>query len=233
MKCRLLPGIALLACLTFSLPFATAQNNEALRSQIRDFPPDFHQYIREVIPQDLAPGGAPALQQGGINLAGFPASLFIRDVVVSNTDPNLTNTFHSSQSEPSIAINPVHPQEIEILAFNGGWGTDAPIWHSQTRAASGPKSSLFPILRAFVLLGARVTRHQTLARPTTCLLFSLTWTTPALMPLLGTTLDPTSAAAWEWLLSGGVAQPYRPAGSRQYRPALAAGKSGPGQSLAG
>ncbi len=205
MKCRLLPGIALLACLTFSLPFATAQNND-LRSQIRDFPPDFHQYIREVIPQDLAPGGEPALQQGGINLAGFPASLFIRDVVVSNTDPNLTNTFHSSQSEPSIAINPVHPQEIEILAFNGGWGTDAPIWHSQNAGGIWTEEFTIPNPPGIRASGCPCDQTPDFGQTNNLSAVFLDLDNSGIDAFTGTTLDPTSAAAWEWLLSGGVAQ---------------------------
>ncbi len=43
---------------TLSLPVAIAQKNEA-----RDFPPDFHPYIRSVIPEDFAPGAASAEYQ--------------------------------------------------------------------------------------------------------------------------------------------------------------------------
>jgi hypothetical protein len=36
----------------------------------------------------------------------------------------------ASNSEPSIAINPANPKEIDIFALTAGWGADAPIWHS-------------------------------------------------------------------------------------------------------
>ena len=42
----------------FGLPLLMAQKNE-----IRDFPPDFHQYIREALPDDMVPGGELALPQ--------------------------------------------------------------------------------------------------------------------------------------------------------------------------
>ena len=51
-------------------------------------------------------------------------------MVVSNTNPNLTNTDTANDGETTIAINPANPDEIVISAFSGGWGANAPIYHS-------------------------------------------------------------------------------------------------------
>src|SRR2546430_14958673 len=67
-----------------------------------DQPPDTTPYVRPAIPADNAPGGRPALPQ-----LKAPSALvtIVRDVVVSNTDPNLTNTDAQNDGEPSIAID--------------------------------------------------------------------------------------------------------------------------------
>jgi hypothetical protein len=70
--------------------------------------------------------------------SAFP-NVFLRDVVVSNTDPNLKNTDKFLNSEPGIAVNPKDPRKIVISAFSGAWSPlgepaqfqPAPIWYSQ------------------------------------------------------------------------------------------------------
>jgi len=85
------------------LPLGLAQNSD-LKTQIRDFPPDLRQYTRSALPEDLAPGGKPAIEPA--------SSIFIRDVVVSNTDKGLKNSNNSPNGEPSIAINPMNTNEL-------------------------------------------------------------------------------------------------------------------------
>jgi len=116
-----LPFTAMLASLLsiLILPLAAAQD---YKDQIRDYPPDLRENSRPAIPEDYYPGGVPALLP--------QPSISIWDVVVSNTDPNLKNNNHTANSEPSIAINPSHPNEVIILSFTGGWGVTAPIWYS-------------------------------------------------------------------------------------------------------
>lgn len=121
---RAITVTALLAVL--GLPFAMGQRKD----EIRDFPPDFHQYIREALPEDMIPGGELALPSQILGIGGLANGILIRDVVISNTDKNLKNTNRASNSEPSIAINPANPKEIDIFALTAGWGADAPIWHS-------------------------------------------------------------------------------------------------------
>ena len=76
----------------FGLPFAMAQ-----KAEIRDFPPDFHQYNREALPEDIAPGGELALPLEILGMGGLANGILIKDVVVSNTDKNLKNTNRSRQ----------------------------------------------------------------------------------------------------------------------------------------
>ncbi len=122
------------------LPFAMAQRKD----EIRDFPPDFHQYIREALPEDMVPGGELALPSQILGIGGLANGILIRDVVISNTDKNLKNTNRASNSEPSIAINPANPKEIDIFAFTAGWGADAPIWHSINGEISGRSTRPVP-----------------------------------------------------------------------------------------
>ncbi len=101
------------------LPLAMAQDD---KDQDRDYPPDLTETFRPAVPQDLYPGGKPALgPQGAISIV---------DVVVSNTNANLKYTNTTPNGEPSIAINPANTNEISILAFSGSWGANAPVWYS-------------------------------------------------------------------------------------------------------
>src|SRR5579864_76853 len=113
MNHRTLSGTGAFLLAILSLPLGLAQNSD-LKTQIRDFPPDLRQYTRSALPEDLAPGGKPAIEPA--------SSIFIRDVVVSNTDKGLKNSNNSPNGEPSIAINPKNPKEIDILAFTSAWG---------------------------------------------------------------------------------------------------------------
>jgi len=92
----------------------------ATLQMVKDSPPDTTPYARALVPEDFAPGGVNTLTP----------DLFVRDVVVSNTNANLTNTDTSNDGEPSIAINPSNTNEIVITAFSGNWNPNAPLWHS-------------------------------------------------------------------------------------------------------
>jgi len=190
---RFLLVIALLWT-TLSLPVALAQGNSA-----RDFPPDFHQYSRSVIPQDFFPGAEPALE---------PASgIFIRDVVISNTDKNLKNTNRTSNSEPSIAINPNRPSEIDIFAFSGGWGADAPIWHSRNGGAIWTFEQSIPTPPGLPLVGCPCdqTPDYGINGDLSSSFLDINQTN-GIDVYSGSTDNPISASSWQWLVSGGVAQ---------------------------
>ena len=94
----------------------------------RSWPDDTNDYVRAIVPNDYARAVVPdgLGMETGLALPG----MLLRDVVVSNTDPNLTNTDTANDGETTIAVNPANPDEIVISAFSGGWGANAPIYHS-------------------------------------------------------------------------------------------------------
>ena len=101
--------------------------------QLKSWPKDTNRYVRSLSPEDTSPQGQSPL---GINTQGTdaeeakPQRIFIADVVVNNTDPNLTNIDVANDGETSIAVNPRDRKEIVISAFSGSWGANAPIYHT-------------------------------------------------------------------------------------------------------
>lgn len=76
---------------------AQGRNNaqQQARESTRDAPPDTTPYRRPALPEDYAPKG--------IRPIPLTPAVFIADVVVNNTDPNLTNTDIFNDGETSIA----------------------------------------------------------------------------------------------------------------------------------
>ena len=101
-------------------------------------PPNPKPYVREKSPEDLSPKRKPAKDENTLTFDPNNVDwdkdnrkrIFLADVVVSNTDPNLTNTDTENDGETSIAINPSNPKEITISALSGTWGDNAPIYHT-------------------------------------------------------------------------------------------------------
>ncbi len=79
----------------------------------------------------------------------FP-NFLVRDVVVSNTNRRLQDTDAFKNSEPAIAINPRHPDEIVISAFSGAWAlpdgspSNSPLWYSKSGGAVWTKVFSIP-----------------------------------------------------------------------------------------
>jgi hypothetical protein len=170
----------------------------AQANQARDFPPDFHQYIRSVIPEDFAPGAEPALD--------LAPTILIRDVVVSNTDKNLKNTNRTSNSEPSIAINPSRPSQVDIFAFSGGWGTDAPIWHSANGGGIWTLEQSIPTPPGLPVVGCPCDQTPDYGgNGDLSATFLDLNRNNGIDVYSGSTDDPTSAGSWLWLVAGGVA----------------------------
>ena len=101
---------------------AQGRNNaqQQARESTRDAPPDTTPYRRPALREDYAPKG--------IRPVPLTPAVFIADVVVNNTDPNLTNTDTLNDGETSITVNPANPNEIVVTAFSGGSGANAPLW---------------------------------------------------------------------------------------------------------
>src|SRR5262249_50191489 len=122
----------------FNLPIVTGQTQESAKS----FPPDLTPYVRPAIPEDRNPMVRPTptpqppglreqqREQTAQSLSLATAPIFVRDIVVSNTDPTLNPNDMFPDTEPTIAVNPENPNEIVIVAFSGGWNGNAPLWQS-------------------------------------------------------------------------------------------------------
>lgn len=167
---------------------------------VSDQPPDTTPYNRKVIPQDH------------IALPQLAPRIRVRDIVVSNTDPTLTNTDLISDTEPSIAIEPVVGDQIVITAFSGNWNgsSNAPLWYSADGGITWTKKFSIPappnITEAFgcpcdqtvdygrgnILFGTFLTGSS--GPPSTTNVYS------------GSTIKPLKPAFWNWLAPGGTAQ---------------------------
>jgi hypothetical protein len=103
---------------------------------VSDQPPDRTPYRRKAIPEDY------------IALPLLSPRIRVRDVVVSNTDPNLTNTEGFNDSEPSIAIDPTTPDQIVITTFADPWVLNPPsnaaLWYSGDGGITWTKKLAIP-----------------------------------------------------------------------------------------
>jgi hypothetical protein len=72
-------------------------------------------------------------------------SFKLQDIATDESDP-----LNRPDSEPSIAVNPVAPNEIAVVAFSGNWGPDrmAPIWKSRDGGQTWKKILQLPQPRA-------------------------------------------------------------------------------------
>ena len=161
--------------------------------------------------------------------------IFLRDVVVSNTDRQLQDTDNFANSEPAIAINPKHPNQIVISSFSGGWAlpngspSNSPLWLSRNGGAKWTK--VFSIPRPNNVSGTAASpcdqdfefdRRGNLygtflvdpsGGPGECSTSRamVDEETPGNTIYSGVTTDPTKASKWKWLLDqSGKAQPTGP-----------------------
>ena len=184
-----------------SSPFVTTaiaqgQNNQQQKAQesTRDAPPDTTPYRRPAIPNDFAPKG--------IRPIPLLPTVFIVDAVVNNTDPNLTNTDTFNDGETSITVNPANPNEVVVTAFSGGWGANAPLWQSTDGGNIWTKQFTIPAPPGIAAAGCpcdQAVDYGTGNQMSGTFLISDIFS--------GTTTDPGSAAAWNWLVIAGVTQP--------------------------
>jgi hypothetical protein len=166
-----------------------AQNpNEPVQSG----PPDTTPYSRDAIPAD-------------VGRLYDEAHGFVRDVVVSNTDPNLAHTDVFNDGETSIAIDPENPNHIVISAFSGGWGANAPIWHSLDGGNTWTKQFTVPIPPGVPsVIGCPC--DQTFDYGHSGRLSATFLSGGPTDVYTGSTFQPDVSAAWLWFLLGGVTQ---------------------------
>jgi hypothetical protein len=143
--------------------------------------------------------------------------LFIRDVVVSNSDPNLSSTDTFNDGETSIAINFQNKREIVITAFSGSWGAKAPIWHSTDGGTTWTKQFTVPVPPG-VPSAFGCPCDQTIDYGRRMRLSGTFLTTTAVYT--GTTNHPANAASWRWFVIGGVTQTTNLSGTSPDQPWL-------------
>src|SRR5438552_12277450 len=179
---------------------ATAQTQNKAQQQAkestRSAPPDTTPYTRPALPEDSAPRGVRAIPL----LPGV--SSIVVDVVVNNTDPNLTNTDTFNDGETSIAVNPANINEIVITAFSESWGANAPLWRSTDGGNIWTKQFTIPAPPGVAAAGCPCDQAVDYGRNNqmsgTFLIDDDIFS--------GTSTNPASAAAWNWLVIAGVTQ---------------------------
>src|SRR5437868_629785 len=178
---------------------ATAQTQNKAQQQAkestRSAPPDTTPYTRPALPEDSAPRGVRAIPL----LPGV--SSIVVDVVVNNTDPNLTNTDTFNDGETSIAVNPANINEIVITAFSESWGANAPLWQSTDGGNIWTKQFTIPAPPGVAAAGCPCDQAVDYGRNN-----QMSGTFLISDIFSGTTTDPASAAAWNWLVIAGVTQ---------------------------
>ena len=178
---------------------ATAQTQNKAQQQAkestRSAPPDTTPYTRPALPEDSAPRGVRAIPL----LPGV--SSIIVDVVVNNTDPNLTNTDTFNDGETSIAVNPANINEIVITAFSESWGANAPLWRSTDGGNIWTKQFTIPAPPGVAAAGCPCDQTVDYGRNN-----QMSGTFLISDIFSGTTTDPASAAAWNWLVIAGITQ---------------------------
>jgi prealbumin domain-containing protein len=79
---------------------------------------------------------------GAAGASSSPAgAATIRDIATNATDP-----FNLADTEPSIAVNPVNPNDIVVVTFSESWmpGVPAPVWRSANGGVTWVKSFILP-----------------------------------------------------------------------------------------
>jgi uncharacterized repeat protein (TIGR01451 family) len=196
----LIAGLILL--LKGSSPLAIAQTQNKAQQQpkesTRDAPPDLTPYVRSTVPEE---GGPRAIKP----FLPIPGG-FIVDAVVSNTDPNLTNTDTFNDGETSIAVNPESPGEIVMTAFSGSWGTNAPLWHSTDGGNIWTKQFTVPAPPGIAASGCPCDQAVDYGRNDQMSGTFLISGNGGFDVFSGTSTNPASSAAWNWLVIAGVTQ---------------------------
>src|SRR5436309_2419031 len=90
------------ACAGATVPGRGASGQQGT-SPLSSYPLDTHHYVRQNVPQDFL------LRRS--HLVNAVSGVTMKDVVVSNTDPNLKNNDTFGDEECSIAINPLNPNQ--------------------------------------------------------------------------------------------------------------------------
>jgi hypothetical protein len=181
-----LAGLVIVMALSLNPVSSRAQNQSAALSS---WPPDTNHYWRALMPEDFFPR------------AKAPLTVYMCDVVVSNSDTNLKNTDTWGDEEPSIAINPANPNEIIIVAFSGDWGSTAPWFHSTNGGLLWTKRSTIPVPTGLVGGGPD---DQSIDYGRNSQISGAYLRTDGNV-YVGTSTNPANTAAFKWFAPGGTA----------------------------
>ncbi|MGH2974023.1 MAG: hypothetical protein ACRDLL_04035 [Solirubrobacterales bacterium] len=138
----------------------------------------------------------------------MPSGYTIRDVVVSNTNPNLKSTDTFGDSEPSLAVNGANTKRLDIYTFSSFWGGgNAALWHSGNGGSTWTKAFTLP-QPAGRAANAGCPCDVTIDYDRSSNLFG---TVLDEQPsngdvYTGDTSNPLSSAAWQWFTVGGFAR---------------------------
>jgi hypothetical protein len=190
------------------------RGGQAQLLSMRSLPPDVTHYVRPLASDEATVSGVGSEYLPGAERIG---RLFIRDVVVSNSDPNLTNTDTFNDGETSIAINSRNRREIVITAFSGSWGATAPIWQSTDGGTTWTKQFTVPVPPG-VPSAIGCPCDQTVDFALKMRLSGVFLTNTNIYS--GTTDNPGSAANWLWFVVGGVTQTTNLTGTSPDQPWL-------------
>jgi hypothetical protein len=174
-------------------------------NDVRSWPPDTTPYVRDPVAEDYGVSGGAAPGAAG------PA-VFMADVLVNNTNASLATTDMNGDSEPAIAIDPSNPNQIVITTFSGSSGTNSALWHSTDGGLTWTQQFTIPSAPGvpapgFLSCAPANPCDQTVDYGRSNLLSGV-FLAPFGAPDLysGTTNNPASAAAWNWLVQMGVTQ---------------------------
>lgn len=193
---------------------ALTRGGQAQLLSMRSLPPDLTPYVRPLASDEATVSGVGSEYLPGAERIG---RLFIRDVVVSNSDPNLTNTDTFNDGETSIAINSRNRREIVITAFSGSWGATAPIWQSTDGGTTWTKQFTVPVPPG-VPSAIGCPCDQTVDYALKMRLSGVFLTNTNIYS--GTTDNPGNAANWLWFVVGGVTQTTNLTGTSPDQPWL-------------
>ncbi len=203
-------ALALALPLLVAVPSRAGTNPVVLGTPVPTRPPGGQPAPEKSRPLDTGHYSRRALAGDARALKGaLPPGYSLTDVVVANTDPNLTSTDTFGDSEPSLAVNGANTNEQDIYTFSSSWSSNgnAAVWHTSNGGTTWSKKFTVPKPTG-VTPGTGCPCDVTLDFDRSSHLFGtfLDEQSAGGDIYTGDTSDPTSTAAWQWFAPGGVAQ---------------------------
>jgi hypothetical protein len=185
-------GIAAVAVVLLAAGHPRTSSLEDDGPDVRSYPKDTEAYTRNI-------------DAGDRSVSRVHPKVFLRDTVVSNTNPNLTNTDIFNDGELSIAINPDGHDEIVITSFTTPWGANAAWWHSTDRGVTWTKQLTIPAPPG-IAAAAGCPCDQTIDWGRGGQLSGTFLSFGPTNVYSGTTFNPAAAASFNWFVTAGVTQ---------------------------